>query len=62
MEEVTRHNNSSSARFETQSAPVIQIMTLAVGDYVELMMYNGESSAQDTAKEGTYFSGYRISE
>jgi len=62
MEEMTRFNNSSSARFETQSAPVIQIMTLAVGDYVELMMYNGESSAQDTVKEGTYFSGYRLSD
>jgi len=61
MEEITRHNNSPSARFEVQTT-VIQIMTLAVGDYVELMMYNGEDSAQDTGKEGTYFSGYRISE
>ena len=62
MDEITRHNNSPNARWETQTAPVIQIMTLAVGDYVELMMYNGDGSAQDTAKEGTYFSGYRISE
>ena len=62
MEEITRHNNSSSARFETQSAPIIQIITLAVGDYVELMIYNGETAAQDTAKEHTYFSGYRLSD
>ena len=61
MEEITRHNNSPSARFEVQTT-VIQIMTLAVGDYVELMMHNGETSAQNTGKEGTYFSGYRLSE
>ena len=61
MEELTKHSNSETARFEVQTT-VIQIMTLAVGDYVELMMYNGESAAQDTGKEGTYFSGYRLSE
>jgi len=62
VEEITRHNNSSTATFDTQSAPVILIMSLSVGDYVELELSHNESSSKNTEHERCVFGGFRISE
>ena len=61
-EEKAQYNGSSSPTFTITSGPIIQMMTLAVGDTVRLKVRNGTASAENTIADRTSFSGRRISE
>ncbi len=61
-DELARYNSSSSPTFEVTAGPIIQMMTLAVGDTVRLKVRNGTGSAENTIADRTSFSGRRISE
>lgn len=60
--EVARYNGSGSPSFEVTSGPIIQMMTLAVGDTVRLKVRNGAGDSENTIGDRTSFSGRRISE